>query len=78
MNDKQKQFVRMVDEALPLLRQVRSAASLAPRPDLGEAVAGMVRDLERLRDDRSLWFYGQDASGRFQDESGQLVEVADE
>jgi len=78
MDARRKQFVRMVDQALDILRQVRSAGSLAPDRLLGERLAGMVDELVRLRDDDSLWVFGRDRSGRVVSESGQILEVDDE
>lgn len=78
MDDRRKQFVRILDEVLPLVRQVRSAASLAPRRELTDRMTAVVQELEALRDEKSFWFYGQDSLGRFQSESGQMLEVSDE
>jgi hypothetical protein len=73
MSDKRKQFVRMMDETISLLRQARSAASLAPQRHLSDSLRMMIEEAEVFRDDESAWFYGQDSSGRVVTEAGQIL-----
>lgn len=76
--DKRKQFVRMMDEAVWLLRQSGVAASLAPQRRLSDAMSGLIAEAERVRDDGDMWIFGRDGSGRVVDESGQVIGGSDE
>jgi hypothetical protein len=76
MSDKRKQFVRIMDQAIGLLRQANSAGSLAPQRHLSDTLRVLIAEAEALRDNKSLWFYGQDSQGRFQTESGEVIEDA--
>lgn len=78
MDDRQRQFVRMLSQAIDLLQQVRSAASLAPQKRLVDDVQELVNRAVFLRDDDEPWFYGKDSRGRMRSESGQIVEVNNE
>lgn len=77
MDIKQKQFVRMMDMVIDLMKQARSAASLAPKNHLSDTLLVMIREAEGLRDDQSAWFYGQDSRGRMMTESGQFIGETD-
>lgn len=78
MDAKREQFVRLAGEAIVLLRQARTAASLAPQRALSAEIGELVSCLEGLRDDRSFWFFGQDSQGRMISEAGQVLEPEDE
>lgn len=78
MMDKQKQFVRMMDQAIGLLRQAAVAGSLAPSRVLSDGMSDLIDGAVRLRDDGSVWFFGQDSRGRMMTESGQFIGDDDE
>ncbi len=73
MSDKRKQFVRIIDQAIDLLRQAKSAGSLAPQNRLGFSVGRLIVDAERLRDDDLAWSVGEEFQGRMQSESGEFL-----
>lgn len=72
---KREQFVRMMDEVVNLLRQARTAASLAPQRTLLDEVSVLMTEAKRLMHDDGPWFYGKTAQGRMVTESGQIIEV---
>ena len=74
MDAKREQFVRMMDEVLKLLRQARTAASLAPQRTLIDEVDALMTEAKRLMHDDAPWFYGQTAQGRMVTEAGQVVD----
>ena len=78
MDDKRKQFVRMMDQTISMLRQARAAASLAPQTHLSESLRVMIEEAEALRGDGAAWFYGKDSRGRLMNESGQFIGGSDE
>ena len=78
MSDKQKQFVRMMDQTISMLRQARSAGSLAPQNHLSETLRTMIEEAELLRDDEAAWFHGRDSRGRLMNEAGQFIGDADD
>jgi hypothetical protein len=78
MDDKRKQFVRMMDQTIGMLRQARSAASLAPRKHLSESLRVMIEEAEVLRDDGDAWVFGRDSRGRVMNEAGQFIGGYDE
>lgn len=71
---KREQFVRMMGEVVSLLRQARTAASLAPRRELLDEVSALMTEAKRLMHDDAPWFFGQDSRGRMVTEAGQVVE----
>jgi hypothetical protein len=68
----------MMDETIKLMRQARSAGSLAPQRHLSETLLRMIEEAEVLKNDEAAWFYGQDARGRLMNESGQFIGGSDE
>jgi hypothetical protein len=63
----------MMDETIKLMRQARSAGSLAPQSHLSETLRRMIEEAEVLKNDEAAWFYGQDSSGHVVTEAGQIL-----
>ena len=78
MDDRRKQFVRMMDQMIDLMRQARSAGSLAPQRHLSDSLKLMIEEAEVLRNDEAAWFHGKDARGRMVTEAGQIIGGSDE
>jgi hypothetical protein len=78
MDGRRKQFVRIMDETIKLMRQARSAGSLAPQRHLSETLLRMIEEAEVLKNDEAAWFHGRDARGRMMNESGQFIGGSDE
>lgn len=76
--DKRKQFTRIMDQAIGLLRQSAVAASLAPQRSLSDAMSDLIAGAERLRDDDDMWIFGRDREGRVVNQSGQIIGGNDE
>ena len=74
MDAKREQFVRLMGEALKLLRQARNASSLSPQKSLFDQMSALVADAERLAADDDGWIFGRDREGRVMNESGQVID----
>lgn len=74
MDAKREQFVRMMGEVVDLLRQARTAASLAPQRELLDEVSALMTEAKRLMHDDEPWFFGKTAQGRMVTEAGQVVD----
>lgn len=73
MDVRRKQFIRMMDMVIDLLKQAKNAGALAPQRDLADALGEMVERAKELRDLDTPWFFGIDAGGNRRSASGQII-----